>query len=86
MSKKNQTPSRSNTPNPRGQPTVTSVGSPLALTSVEEMPTVISQEVAYSIPLDIDISLPQVSNTPIFVRGLRNLGDQRPPYLCFLLP
>lgn len=58
MSQKNQTPSQSNTPNPGGQLAVTNISSPVALTSVEEMHTAISQEVAYSIPPDVGISSP----------------------------
>lgn len=58
----------------------------VALTSIEEMRTTISQVVAYSIPRDVGVSSPQTPIAPTFSRELHNLGDQSPPYLGFSLP
>lgn len=58
----------------------------VALTSVNEMPAFISQEVVDSIPPNVGISSPQVSTTPNVIRELQNPGYQRPSYLGFSLP
>lgn len=76
MSRKIQTSSQSNTPNPGGKPTVSYVGSSVAPTYVEEMLTAISQVVAYSAPPDMGVSSPQASIASAFSRELQNFGTR----------
>lgn len=65
---------------------VTSVGSSMAPTSVEEMPTDIIQVTVYFVPPEVGVSSPHASTASTFSMELWNLGTQRPHYLSFSLP